>query len=250
MVTGASSGIGRAIAWELAAAGADVFVHARSNRDGAEETAARVESLGRNSIVHLCDLAEPAAREQLLSAVNAWRPDINIWVNNAGADVLTGEAAEQTFQEKLSLLWNVDVLATIELSRQIGNQMQQRRTPGAVILNMGWDQADTGMAGDSGEMFSAVKGAVMAFTKSLAHSLAPHVRVNCLAPGWIKTAWGKRTPIIGNRGRNRKACSPAGARPMTSPAPRVLGQRRRSVHHGTNRAHQRRATATRDQVRG
>ena len=61
---------------------------------------------------------------------------------------------------------------------------------GGVIVNMGWDQAETGMAGQSGEMFAAVKGAVMAFSKSLARSLAPKVRVNCLAPGWIKTAWG------------------------------------------------------------
>ena len=46
------------------------------------------------------------------------------------------------------------------------------------------------MEGDSGELFATTKGAVMAFTKSLAKSLAPHVRVNCVAPGWIKTAWG------------------------------------------------------------
>jgi 3-oxoacyl-[acyl-carrier protein] reductase len=46
------------------------------------------------------------------------------------------------------------------------------------------------MEGDSGELFATIKGAVMAFTKSLAKSLAPHVRVNCIAPGWIKTAWG------------------------------------------------------------
>ena len=58
------------------------------------------------------------------------------------------------------------------------------------IINIGWDQAWNGMEGDSGEMFSAIKGAVMAFTKSLAKSLAPEVRVNCVAPGWIKTAWG------------------------------------------------------------
>ena len=46
------------------------------------------------------------------------------------------------------------------------------------------------MTGDSGQLFGAIKGAVMAFTKSLAVSLAPQVRVNCLAPGWIRTAWG------------------------------------------------------------
>jgi 3-oxoacyl-[acyl-carrier protein] reductase len=61
-----------------------------------------------------------------------------------------------------------------------------------VILNIGWDQAEQGMAGESGEMFAAVKGAVMAFTRSLAQSLAPEVRVNCLAPGWIRTAWGEK----------------------------------------------------------
>jgi 3-oxoacyl-[acyl-carrier protein] reductase len=47
------------------------------------------------------------------------------------------------------------------------------------------------MEGDSGELFAATKGAVMAFTRSLALSLAPAVRVNAVAPGWIRTAWGE-----------------------------------------------------------
>ena len=58
-------------------------------------------------------------------------------------------------------------------------------------MTIGWDQADVGMEGDSGELFAATKGAVMSFSKSLARSLAPQVRVNCIAPGWIKTAWGE-----------------------------------------------------------
>jgi 3-oxoacyl-[acyl-carrier protein] reductase len=62
---------------------------------------------------------------------------------------------------------------------------------GGSVVTMGWDQAETGMEGDSGELFSATKGAVMAFTRSLALSLAPEVRVNAVAPGWIKTAWGE-----------------------------------------------------------
>jgi 3-oxoacyl-[acyl-carrier protein] reductase len=59
------------------------------------------------------------------------------------------------------------------------------------IVTMGWDQAESGMEGDSGELFAATKGAILSFTRSLAVSLAPEVRVNSLAPGWIKTAWGQ-----------------------------------------------------------
>ena len=118
-----------------------------------------------------------------------WLGHIDIWVNNAGVDVLTGPRAKETFEEKIEQLWRVDVLATICLSRAVGQRLFDR---GGVILNMGWDQAQHGMAGDSGEMFATIKGAVMAFTRSLAQSLAPRVRVNCLAPGWIQTTWGQQ----------------------------------------------------------
>jgi 3-oxoacyl-[acyl-carrier protein] reductase len=113
---------------------------------------------------------------------------IDIWINNAGADTLTGEAAGWSFVRKLEELWAVDVRATLLLSREAGRRMKER---GGVIVNMGWDQAETGMEGDSGQLFAAAKAAVMAFSKSLALSLAPEVRVNCLAPGWIRTAWGE-----------------------------------------------------------
>ena len=190
VVTGSSSGIGKAIAIELAAAGADVLVHTKSNAAGAEETADAIGQAGRKSTVVIADIADDESAARLISAAFDWRNDISIWVNNAGADVLTGEAANLTFDEKLELLWQTDVRGTIALSRLAASQFQQRKTLGATILNIGWDQAETGMAGDSGEMFAAIKGAVMAFSRSLAKSLAPSVRVNCLAPGWIKTSWG------------------------------------------------------------
>ena len=104
--------------------------------------------------------------------------------------MLTTSSAQEDFYTKLQQLWQVDVRATIALSRGAGRRFVERETPAATILNIGWDQAAVGMAGDSGEMFAAVKGAVASFTLSLARTLAPQVRVNCLAPGWIKTAWG------------------------------------------------------------
>ena len=60
------------------------------------------------------------------------------------------------------------------------------------MLTVGWDQSDRGMEGDSGELFATAKNAIMGFTRSLSLSLAPLVRVNCIAPGWIRTAWGEK----------------------------------------------------------
>jgi NAD(P)-dependent dehydrogenase (short-subunit alcohol dehydrogenase family) len=187
VITGSSSGIGRAIALELAAAGAQVVVHARASRQQAEEVAALVTQSAGQSHVILSDLADPAGHAPFVESAWQWHDSIDIWVNNAGADVLTGEAATWSFQRKLQTLWQVDVAATIGLSRAVGSRMKARGS--GTIINMGWDQAASGMAGDSGQMFAAVKGAVMAFTGSLARSLAPEVRVNCVAPGWIKTKW-------------------------------------------------------------
>jgi 3-oxoacyl-[acyl-carrier protein] reductase len=61
---------------------------------------------------------------------------------------------------------------------------------GGVLINMSWDHVFTGMAGTNPQLFAAVKGGVLAFSKALARSVAPRVRVNVLAPGWIETAFG------------------------------------------------------------
>lgn len=191
VVTGSTQGIGRAIALALGAAGADVVVHGR-RREPAEDLAKELSSLGQEAHVLLGDLADPATHEVLVAKAWTWRGAVDIWVNNAGADTLTGEMARASFDRKLERLWQVDVVATINLSRAIGRRMRERGE--GAIINMGWDQAETGFAGDSGELFAATKGAIICFTRSLARSLAPAVRVNCVAPGWIKTKWGEQAP--------------------------------------------------------
>ena len=189
VVTGSTSGIGRAIALALAAAGAHVLVHGRRSRDAAATVADQARAFNVDAGEMLADLRDPG--ECLYLVERAWqtRGPIDIWVNNAGADTLTGDAAGWSFERKLEELLAVDVKATMWLSREVGRRMKERG--GGAIVNLGWDQAETGMEGDSGQLFAAAKAAVMAFSKSLALSLAPEVRVNCLAPGWVRTAWGE-----------------------------------------------------------
>lgn len=188
LVTGSTGGIGRAIAEHMAQLGADVLIHGR-RAVAANDVVAAIRSSGRRCAALLADLSHESQVESLANqAWNHWS-GLDVVVNNAGIDTLTGPAAEWSFAKKLQGLWEVDVRATIQVSRLLGERMQQRGR--GCIINIGWDQAETGMEGDSGQLFAVSKAAVMAFSKSLAKSLAPAVRVNCIAAGWIKTAWGE-----------------------------------------------------------
>jgi 3-oxoacyl-[acyl-carrier protein] reductase len=189
VVTGASSGIGRAIALEIARAGANVVVHFSRSREPAEHVARAIRQLGREAQTLQADFSDPAAAKRF--ADQAWdlSGGVDLWINNAGADLLTGPENQLSYEAKLRLLLQVDVQSALELAKSIGLRMRDAR--GGAVLMIGWDQADRGMEGDSGELFAAAKNAIMGFTRSLAVSLAPKVRVNCIAPGWIKTAWGE-----------------------------------------------------------
>lgn len=189
-VTGASIGIGRAIALELARAGANVAIHCRQSIDRAEQVANEIRSFGRRSVCFQADLSHPQSHLSLVEQVWDQFGPCQIWVNNAGVDLLTGEGPTLSYESKLAQLLAVDVTATIQLSRKVGQRMKQDGN--GAILTIGWDQADRGMEGDSAELFSTAKNAVMGFTRSLALSLAPEVRVNCISPGWIQTAWGEQ----------------------------------------------------------
>ena len=188
LVTGSTHGIGREVALTLAAAGARVAVHGRS-REAADEVTSVLARDDRHAGTFLADLTDTQTVEQLIADVGGRLPQLDTLVLVAGADVLTGPPAKWAFEQKLDQLLRVDVVSTTLLARGLGRLMRDRE--GGSIVTIGWDQAATGMEGDSGELFAATKGAVMAFTKSLAKSLAPKVRVNCVAPGWIRTSWGE-----------------------------------------------------------
>lgn len=194
VVTGASSGIGRAVALELARAGADVLIHCRASRAAAEAVAAECRQLGTAPQIIVQDFAGDFSPADFVE--KAWHVfgSVDVWINNAGADLLTGPESKFDYAHKVQKLFEVDVRGTILLSHEIGMRMKQAGQ--GTIVNIGWDQADRGMEGASGELFAAAKNAIMGFTRSLAVSLAPEVRVNCIAPGWIRTAWGEQASEV------------------------------------------------------
>ena len=189
LVTGASSGIGRAIAVACARAGADVALTYRANEHGAQDVAREIRALGRRAAVIPLDLAEVRSVDAVGPAARDALGRLDVWVNNAGADILTGTGAALPAIEKLDLLLAVDLRGTMLASWQAA-EMLGAQEQGGVIINMSWDHVLTGMAGPNPQLYAAVKGGVLAFSKALARSVAPRVRVNVLAPGWIETSFG------------------------------------------------------------
>jgi 3-oxoacyl-[acyl-carrier protein] reductase len=190
LVTGASSGIGRAIAVALARAGADVALTYRSNEPGARDTAHAIDRLGRRSAVLRLDLADEALVGAVGPAARQAIGRLDVWVNNAGADILTGPAEAFSTEQKLDLLLAVDLRGTM-LASWRAVEILGAAPDGGVLINMSWDHVVSGMAGSNPQLYAAVKGGILAFSKSLARTVAPRIRVNVLAPGWIETAFGE-----------------------------------------------------------
>jgi 3-oxoacyl-[acyl-carrier protein] reductase len=189
LVTGGSSGIGRAIALAAARAGADVALTFCRNEEGARAVEREIRALGRRAAVVRLDLRDDESASAVGHAALDALGRLDVWVNNAGADILTGPAASLSKIEKLDLLLAVDLRGTI-LTSWYAAKLLGSLGEGGVIINMSWDHVLTGMAGLNPQLFAAVKGGVLAFSKSLARSVAPRVRVNVLAPGWIDTSFG------------------------------------------------------------
>ncbi len=195
MVTGSSSGIGEAIAWRFAKLGYRTLLHGGANAEKLQQLSDRFAEDGLVHQALLFDLGNSGDVDRFVD--DAWSRfgRVDVLVNNAGVDLVTQDT-QLSLDEKLGKLIDVDVQSTMLLSLKVGERMREvSRESNASnghfsICNIGWDQAYQGMAGESGVLFSTSKGAIMSMTKSLAQSLAPEVRVNCVAPGWIQTKWG------------------------------------------------------------
>ncbi len=257
VVTGASSGIGRQAAIAVAEAGCShLLVHGCRNQTGAEETARLASVAGSRVHVDLCDFGDRVASEAFVQrAFERWA-GVDAWLHFAGADVLTGKPAKWDFEAKLQHLWNVDVMGAIRVGRLVGERMRKRHasdasesrmnTPSMVFV--GWDQAIEGMEGDAGQMFGPIKAAVEAFAMSLAQELAPHVRVNIVAPGWIQTAWGDQADSYWQqRAKGQSLMSQWGmpsdvaqaALYLVSPAAQFVTAQRLIINGGWNRRYTR-----------
>jgi 2-deoxy-D-gluconate 3-dehydrogenase len=182
LVTGASRGIGRAIAVGLARAGADV---ALSARDEAllEQVRAEVEALGRRAVVLPADVTDAGACAQLAADAIAGLGALDVLVNNAGGSSYMGPFTELRFTgwEKVMRL-NVDSI--VHLTQAVGRHMLERRT--GSVINVA---SVAGLKGTPTLVpYGASKAAVISLTKSLALEWGTSgVRVNALCPGWTKT---------------------------------------------------------------
>lgn len=187
VVTGASSGIGAAIARRFASEGAEVIVNYRSSLERAQAQVDAIIAEGGRAHVMQADVSDSEQIRHLVTEAQEVLGHIDIWVNNAGADILTGEAAQLEDTEKLERLLAVDLRGTMECCWAVAPVM--KAAGHGVILNMGWSQALSGMIGRNPELFAAVKAGVIGYSLCLARNLAPEIRVNVLAPGWIETAF-------------------------------------------------------------
>ena len=188
IVTGASTGIGRATAIALAEAGADVAVHYGSSRKEADETARAIESHRRRAVIVQGDFRDPeATRKSVEAAVIELGAPIDILVNNAGSMVKRtpiDEMDAELWQEVIALNLSSVFFATKAALPHLG--------PGARIVNVSSIAARHG-GGPDANAYAAAKGGVMTLTRAWAKELAPrNIRVNSIAPGVIDTPFHDR----------------------------------------------------------
>jgi 3-oxoacyl-[acyl-carrier protein] reductase len=184
IVTGSSRGIGRAVALAFADRGCRVLINSHSDITGGQEVADEIVRRGGAGRYVQADAAEPDEVEQMFADAETALGPVDILVNNAGLP-LSASLGENTKKHWLHML-NVNLLSTVVCSVRAAAAMQGR---GGCIINT---SSVRGFAanGRPGVMaYSAAKAAINNFTMTLAKQLAPDVRVNAVAPGYVATSF-------------------------------------------------------------
>jgi 3-oxoacyl-[acyl-carrier protein] reductase len=184
LITGASRGLGRAMAIRFAQEGAAVGINYCTNREAAEEVARTIVSAdGKGSVVQ-ADVAKPDQVQEMVEAVTKMYGSIDILVNNAGVAVASPTLMEASWQD-LDRMIDVNLRGVIHCVRAVGAQMMERRS-GRIINLASIAALGTSFLGTTG--YAATKAAVISLTKRLALEFGPYnVTVNAIAPGFIKT---------------------------------------------------------------
>jgi 3-oxoacyl-[acyl-carrier protein] reductase len=185
LVTGASSGIGRATALRLGAAGATVGVHCRSNRDSAESVREQIEAAGGRAVVLQADVSRADEVERMFAELDAEADGrLDMLVNNAG-EWMDRMPILDCPESQWDRMLDVNAKSVWLCCRQAAKRMIARES--GSIVNVGSVVGHTG--GSGGTLpYVAAKAAVHTMTRGLARELAPHhIRVNAVAPGFVDT---------------------------------------------------------------
>jgi len=189
LVTGASSGIGRSAALALARAGYDVAINYSRSEAGARDVAAEAEKLGVKALVCRCDVAHDAEIRTMLGEVGAAFGKLDALVNNAGTTTeVRARDLDALSVEEWDRVFAVNVRSVFLVTRAALPWL--RKSPAPSIVNTA---SIVGLRpGPQPLPYAASKAAVVNLTKTLALNLAPEIRVNAVAPGWMEGDWMKR----------------------------------------------------------
>lgn len=182
-ITGAGANIGRAIALEMAAAGANIYF---ADKDAASSAALERELTRSGAKVQgfVCDTSQIPALESIVARLKQQGVTINILVNNVGITIKEPETTPESF-ERWQKAMDTNVLAPLYLSRLVAQTMIEKRIAGSILFITSIHQWIT--FGD--EVYSATKASLGLIIDELAVSLAPHeIRVNGIAPGNCREA--------------------------------------------------------------